>query len=183
MRLNYPTDAALFADGFPTASGRLEFVSEQMAKDGLDPVAGYTPPHEATQSGTELAERYPLALIAHARHYSVNSIFMNSPLHVRRQGDASLLMHPTDAATRGLSTGTLVRVFNDRGEFRVPLEVSDKVRPGVVSTMKCGWPGLDPYGTTVNATVSERDSDMGRGATFHDNRVEIAAVDDPIRGP
>jgi hypothetical protein len=31
-------------------------------------------------------------------------------------------------------------------------------------------------GTTVNATVDERDSDMGGGAVFHDNRVEIQRV-------
>jgi hypothetical protein len=28
-------------------------------------------------------------------------------------------------------------------------------------------------GATVNATVDERDADMGGGAVFHDNRVEV----------
>lgn len=176
MRLNYPEDSALFSTGFMTPSGRLEFVSEQMAKDGLDPVAGYTEPHEITQQGTRLAEQYPLTLIAHARHYSVNSIFLNSPIHVRRQGLPLILIHPDDAQPRGLKSGMMCRVYNDRGEFRIPVEVSDKVRRGVLSTVKCGWPGLDAQGSTVNATVSERDSDMGGGATFHDNRVEIAAI-------
>ena len=32
-----------FATAFPTASGKLEFVSDRMAQAGLDPVAGYTP--------------------------------------------------------------------------------------------------------------------------------------------
>ena len=28
-------------------------------------------------------------------------------------------------------------------------------------------------GSTINATVNERDSDMGGGAVYHDNRVRI----------
>jgi anaerobic selenocysteine-containing dehydrogenase len=72
MRLNYPEPFAPFADGFLTGSGKLEFVSERMAQAGLDPLAGYTPPYEAAQRGTPLAERYPLALIAGADRYCQN---------------------------------------------------------------------------------------------------------------
>ena len=28
-------------------------------------------------------------------------------------------------------------------------------------------------GTTINATVDERDADMGLGAVYHDNRVRV----------
>ena len=31
----------------------------------------------------------------------------------------------------------------------------------------------------ANATVEERDADMGRGAVFHDNRVEVEALERP----
>ena len=77
MRLNYPEPFVPFAAGFPTPSGRLEFFSERMTQAGLDPLAGYTPPYEAAQQGTPLAERYPLALIAGANHYFLNSLFAN----------------------------------------------------------------------------------------------------------
>ena len=39
--------------------------------------------------------------------------------------------------------------------------------------VKGQWPRLVKGGATVNATVDERVSDMGGGAVFHDNRVEI----------
>jgi hypothetical protein len=52
MRLNYPEPFVPFADGFLTESGKLDFVSERMAKAGLDPLAGYTPPYEAAQRDT-----------------------------------------------------------------------------------------------------------------------------------
>jgi anaerobic selenocysteine-containing dehydrogenase len=52
-------------------------------------------------------------------------------------------------------------------------DVSDRVRPGVVASPKGRWPRDSKEGSTVNATVDERDSDMGGGAVFHDNRVRV----------
>jgi hypothetical protein len=43
----------------------------------------------------------------------------------------------------------------------------------VVGSAKGRWPGLSKDGATVNATVDERDADMGGRAVLHDNRVEI----------
>jgi anaerobic selenocysteine-containing dehydrogenase len=45
----------------------------------------------------------------------------------------TLLMHPDDAAVRGLVSGQLVRVTSRVGSVDVPLQVKDRVRPGVVS--------------------------------------------------
>jgi anaerobic selenocysteine-containing dehydrogenase len=174
MRLSCPEPFVPFADGFPTPSGKLEFVSERMAAAGLDPVAGYTAPYEAAQRGTPLAARYPLALIAGADHYLLNSVFANVRRQTDRSGPPTVRLHPADAAPRGLGTGDPVRVFNDRGAFLARVEVTDRVRPGVVASTKGRWPGATPGGSTVNATVDERDADMGGGAVFHDNRVEVA---------
>jgi anaerobic selenocysteine-containing dehydrogenase len=145
-----------------------------MAAAGLDPVAGYTAPNEAAQRGTPLAARYPLALIAGADHYLLNSVFANVRRQTDRSGPPTVRLHPADAAPRGLGTGDPVRVFNDRGAFLARVEVTDRVRPGVVASTKGRWPGATPGGSTVNATVDERDADMGGGAVFHDNRVEVA---------
>ena len=173
MRLGYPEPFVPFAEGFFTESGKLEFVSERMAKAGLDPLAGYTPPYEAAQRDTPLAGRYPLALIAGADHYFLNSVFANVADQARRAGPPVVRIHPGDATVRGLQTGHDARVFNDRGAFVARVEVTDRVRRGVVASTKGRWPRLVKGGATVNATVAERDSDMGGGAVFHDNRVEV----------
>jgi anaerobic selenocysteine-containing dehydrogenase len=173
MRLDYPEPFVPFAHGFPTPSGKLEFACERMAQAGLDPLAGYTPPYEAAQRGTALAGRYPLALIAGADHYFLNSLFANVAGQVTRSGPPVVRIHPEDAAARGLETGHEARVFNDRGAFLAAVEVTDRVRPGVVASTKGRWPGAVKGGATVNATVDERDADMGGGAVFHDNRVQI----------
>jgi anaerobic selenocysteine-containing dehydrogenase len=173
MRLNYPDPFVPFATAFPTPSGKLEFVSDRMAQAGLDPVAGYTPAHETSQRDTRLARECPLALVTPADHYFLNSIFANVPRQQRRSGAATLLIHPDDAAPRGIATGDDVRVANARGSFFAVADVSDRVRPGVVATTKGRWPGDSKQCATINATVDERDSDMGGGAVYHDNRVRV----------
>jgi anaerobic selenocysteine-containing dehydrogenase len=173
MRLGYPEPFVPFAGGFPTPSGKLEFFSARMAEAGLDPLAGYTPPYEAAQRGTPLADRYPLALIAGADHYFLNSLFANVAEQRRRTGPPVVRVHPEDAATRGLATGCEARVFNGRGDFLALVEVTERVRRGVVASTKGRWPRHVTGDATVNATVDERDADMGGGAVFHDNRVEI----------
>ena len=173
MRLNYPGPFVPFATAFPTASGKLEFVSDRMAQAGLDPVAGYTPAHETSQQETALAREYPLALVTPADHYFLNSIFANVPRQRRRSGAATLVIHPDDAAPRRITTGDEVRVANARGSFFAVADVSARVRPGVVASTKGRWPGDSKQGATVNATVDERDSDMGGGAVYHDNRVRV----------
>jgi anaerobic selenocysteine-containing dehydrogenase len=144
-----------------------------MAESGLDPVAGYTPSHETSERDTDLAREYPLALLTPADHYFLNSIFANVPRQRERSGAPTLLIHPDDASSRRIETGDLVRVSNERGSFSAVADVSDRVRRGVVASTKGRWPRDAREGATINATVPERDSDLGGGATYHDNRVRV----------
>jgi anaerobic selenocysteine-containing dehydrogenase len=170
-RLDVP--GAPFAHGFPTRSGKLEFFSERMAAAGLDPVPAYTEPFEAAQRGTDLARRFPLALLAPASHYFLNATFANVAELARHQGDPTIELHPIDAAARELRDGDRARVYNDRGEFQARVVVSDRVPPGLAAGTKGFWPKRVAGAANANATVAERDADMGGGAVFHDNRVEV----------
>ena len=170
VRLNYPRPFMPYASGFPTPSGKLEFVSERAAADGYDPLAGYTPPAEVVDE--RLAGRYPFALVIGASHYFINTIFGNHGELRRRNGAPRVVMNPEDAAARGVAAGESVKVYNDRGSFVAEVVVSDGVRRGVLASTKGPW--LKHAGdSNVNATVDERDADMGGGAIFSDNRVDI----------
>jgi hypothetical protein len=68
------------------------------------------------------------------------------------------------------------RVANVRGAFFAIADVSDRIRPGVVASTKGRWPGDSKQGATINATVDVRDSDMGGGAVYHDNRVCVDRI-------
>jgi anaerobic selenocysteine-containing dehydrogenase len=156
MRLNYPDPFVPFERYFPTASGKLEFVSDRMAQAGLDPVAGYTPTHETSGQETTLTQKYPLALITPASHYFLNSMFANVTRQQQRSGGPALLIHPEDAAPRHIAAGDEVRVANDRGSFFAVAELSNAVRPGVVASPKGRWPRDSKQGATVNATTDDR---------------------------
>ena len=64
-------------------------------------------------------DKYPLALISPASERTITSTLGQLP-----RPDVKLLMHPEDAAARGLADGDLVRIFNDLGEVHCPLHVA-----------------------------------------------------------
>jgi len=173
VRLNAPRPFLPYAERFPTASGRLEFLSARAERDGLDPLPGYVPPAEVADQ--DLAARYPLAMISAASHHFLNTIFANNAELRRRAGAPSVVLHPKDAVVRDITSGAKVKVANDRGAFEAVAEVSDRVRPGVIATPKGYWAKLTG-GNSVNATVDERDADMGGGAVYHDTRVEVTII-------
>ena len=98
------------------------------------------------------------------------------PKQQQRAGVPKLLIYPDDAEPRGIASGDEVRVANARGSFFAVAEVTDRIRPGVVASPKGRWPGKSKQGATVNAVVAARDSDMGLGAVYHDNRVRVERI-------
>ena len=175
VRLSLPDPYVPFADGgFPTPSGKCELLSERLAAAGLDPLAGYIPPRESAATAPELARRYPLGFISPPAHHFLNSTFSAQPVFVRREGDASLTIHPRDAAPRGIREGQTVRVFNDRGTFLARARISNAARPGVVVGLSIWWAKMCPGGRNANAVTSQELTDMGGGATFYDVLVDVA---------
>jgi len=82
-----------------------------------------------------------------------------------------LAMHPDDAARRGIQPGARVRVFNDRGSLTVACRFDFGLKRGCV-TLHNGWWMTD--GGAVNVLSKARETDMGYGAAFHENLVEVA---------
>jgi anaerobic selenocysteine-containing dehydrogenase len=119
------------------------------------------------------SDEHPLALVAPASHWFLNTIFANKPDLMKKAGGPRITVHPDDAFARGLETGARARVFNARGAFEAAVEVSDMVRPGVIASTKGHWLKNVRGGANINATTEERDADMGGGAIYHDNRVEV----------
>jgi anaerobic selenocysteine-containing dehydrogenase len=163
--------APFAAGGFPSPSGKVELWSEAARRDGLDPLVGYTPPTEVVDR--ELAERLPFVLITPATRFFLNSTFASLGWHRGKAGPIRVLLHPEDAAARGIDEGAKVRVYNDRGAFYAAAAVSDRVRPGVAMAPKQYWRRLTPGAATPNATTPDRDADMAGAPTFHDNRVNV----------
>ncbi|HEX5436731.1 MAG TPA: molybdopterin oxidoreductase family protein [Gemmatimonadaceae bacterium] len=178
MRLTLPRPFLPYAEGgFPTPSGRCELYSQRLADMGLDPLPTFTPPHEGPERTPALATRYPLSLISSPAHQFLNSTFVNiAPLR-RAAGEPELLIHPTDAAPRGIITGAPVVVHNDRGEFLATARVAEQLREGTVWSPGVWWGKYTTDGRNANNTTSQLETDMGHGPVFYDNLVEVTAAD------
>jgi anaerobic selenocysteine-containing dehydrogenase len=174
IRLNLPPDYAPFADGnFGTASGKCEFYSAQMAARGLDPLPAYVPPHEDPLVRPDLAARFPLQMVSPPEPSFLNSTFVNLAALRQQAGEPTVHIHADDATARGIVDGASVRVFNDRGAFRARAVVGQSVKRGVVCSQGVWWNKYVTDGVNCNTTTSTRLTDLGDGATFFDNLVEV----------
>jgi anaerobic selenocysteine-containing dehydrogenase len=168
-----PLPDAPFAHGaFPTPSGRCEFFSERLAMQGLDGLPDYLPNYETTGSSAT----WPLAMISPPARNFLNSTFVNVKSLRDIEGEPILEMHDTDARSRGIADGDVVRVFNARGAYHCKARVSPRARPGVVNGLGVWWRKLGLRGTNVNEVTSQRLTDLGRGPVFYDCLVEVEAT-------
>ena len=94
----------------------------------------------------------PLQLIGRRHVRSNNSWLHNIPGLMRGRDRSTLLMHPDDAGTRALADGSTVEVTTSNGSVTAVLEVSDEIRPGVVS-LPHGW-GHDHAGARLSVAAS-----------------------------
>jgi anaerobic selenocysteine-containing dehydrogenase len=173
VRLNLPRPYLPFAHGAPTPSGKVEFYSERLARQGLPPLPTYVPLDEGPED-VERVRRYPLQCIVPPNRFFLNSSFSQSARMRDRQTTPSVLIAAADAASRGISDGAAVEVFNDRGSARLTARVTDRTRPGVVVIEGIWWHRFHPGGRGVNVLTSDRVADMGGGPAFHSNLVEVA---------
>ncbi len=132
-----------------TPSGRIEIFSERIADFGYADCPGHPAWMEPAEwLGSPLAARHPLHLISNQPHTRLHSQYDHGSVSVANKidGREPLLMHPDDAAARGLSAGDCVRVFNDRGACLAGLRLDDGIRPGVVQLATGAWyDPLDPH--------------------------------------
>ena len=161
-----------FAEGnFPTPSGKAEFYSETLQRQGLDPVVAFTPPDES-RHGSKSAG-FPLELLGRKPDNHLNSSFANLPsVRALEPALGHLEMHAADAQPRGIRDGDRVRAFNPRGEIVLEARVNGSVPAGVVAA-RLDWARFGPGSRNINVLTSEKLTDMGNAATFYSVSVEV----------
>ncbi|AZQ33707.1 molybdopterin oxidoreductase family protein [Streptomyces cyaneochromogenes] len=101
-----------------------------------------------------LHERPEGLVLVGRRHLRSNNSWMhNVPALTGGTNRCTLHIHPEDAERLGVTDGAPVRVKGAGGEVTAPAEVTDGVRPGVVS-LPHGW-GHDRPGTRLNHARKE----------------------------
>jgi len=189
-RLNLPEPHLPFAQGnFPTPSGKCEFYSEKMARDGYDPVPTYIPPKwqevgiRETGNGKRdsTLSRFPLpeslVCISPPAHSFLNSSFTVVDRLRNREKIPLLQIHPSDAQARSIRDGATVRVWNALGSVQLTAEVTEDIIPGTVLAPGIWWNKFSPDGRNINQIVPQDETDMGAGATIYDTLVWVAVTE------
>ena len=161
--------------GAAPRTGKIALRADTLAGTGVDTLPDHVPLAESAEASPELAARFPLAFLTPSHHLFLNSNF-GSDERLLRRARPTLRIHPSDAAVRGIADGDSVVVHNDRGSVRLFAELTDAVAEGVVVHLSLWWNRYSTGGSNANATTSSMPSDLGGGATFHTNLVEVVKL-------
>ena len=134
-----------------TPSGKIEIESKTIAGFNYPDCPGHPTWFEPAEwLGAEKAKTYPLHMLT-----SQPSTRLHSQLDMGRvsqnskvAGREPMRISPADAAVRGIVSGDIVRIFNERGAILAGAVVSDELRPGVIQISTGAWyDPLDPAGS------------------------------------
>ncbi len=170
----------------PTPSGRIELFSETI--EGYD--YPDCPPHPTWLEPSEWlggdgARRHPLHLLSNQPATRLHSQWDHGAVSLENKvaGREPVLLHPDDAAARGIADGDVVRVFNDRGACLAGARLSAAVRPGVAVLPTGAHYDPDPDGGPErhgNPNVLTRDagtSRLAQGPSAQTCLVEVERFD------
>jgi anaerobic selenocysteine-containing dehydrogenase len=148
-----------------TASGKVELAPSELIAD-LDRL------WSRVEDSDEMLDGRDLVLVGRRHLRSNNSWMHNLEVLVKGKPRCTLQMHPLDAATRGISDGQHVSVASRVGRVSAPVELTDEIRPGVVS-LPHGW-GHGVAGTQMRVA--------GEYAGVNSNILTDEAAMDPLSG-
>lgn len=131
----------------------------------------------------------PLVLVSRRHLRSNNTWLHNVPALMKGKDRCTLLIHPDDAARCGVADNDIVTVKSEAGEIKVPVEVTEAIKPGVVS-MPHGW-GHGKPGTRMSVANSSpgANTNVLSPPTFVDepsgngvlNGIPVTIIDDQAR--
>jgi anaerobic dimethyl sulfoxide reductase subunit A len=161
---------------FRTRSGKIELYSTYIADptnrgkgkhydsfgrlyDNLPSDWGDLTPSTAYQTSVRgmddpLVERYPLMMICPHSRYRVHYLFWDHPWLKGQVYQHRVWINATDADTRGIEDGDLIRVYNDRGKVIMPAYVTTRIMPGLVAIRHGGKYIPHESGADVGASPS-----------------------------
>lgn len=172
------------AEGVPfhTPSGKIELYSQTLAAmeepERIPAIPRYVPALEGPQSALQV--KYPLQMIGYHTKRRCHSIHDNNDW-MEEVDPPALWIHPKDAASRGISDGDPVEVFNDRGTVRIPAKVTERIMQGVTAMSQGGWYKPDKNGVELRGSINVLTDDanptpLAKGNPQHTNLVEVRRV-------
>jgi anaerobic selenocysteine-containing dehydrogenase len=178
VRVDYPQDGRPFPTGeFPTSSGKVELVSDVLARHGHPRLPDYLSASESPAGDPELSRKYPFMLLTPKQHTRfLNSSYSHLPKHGPKEGRPYLEICPADAKRLELGEGDQARVWNDRASLQLDVKVAERLRPGVVAIPWGWWATQHPDGNAANSLTGDGLTDWGGGTAFSDTLVAVGQL-------
>lgn len=180
------------ANRLRTPSGRIEIVSERIGSFGYSDCPAHPTWLEPDEwLGAPLAQRFPLHVISNQPATRLHSQY-DSASHSRAskiKGREPVRINPADAKARGIRSGDIVRLHNDRGSCLAAAVVSDAVRPGVVQLSTGAWfdpldpardGSLDKHGNPNVLTRDRGTSRLAQAPSAQSCLAEMERFDGPV---
>ncbi|HUV45358.1 MAG TPA: molybdopterin-dependent oxidoreductase [Dehalococcoidales bacterium] len=149
---------------FRTASGKVEFYVERLKPLGEE-LPLYKEPLESGRS--EKAEKYPLVFVQVHSRFRHHSSFANIPWLLEINPRPVMDISPQDAASRGITEGDAVVVYNDRGRIKLEAKINEGIQPGVVNIPQGWW--FDQFGEGGHNTLSHDAINPAQDAIYEPN--------------
>jgi biotin/methionine sulfoxide reductase len=129
-----------------TPSGKIEIFSETIDGFGYPDCPGHPTWLEPSEWLGGHPVRYPLQLVANQPRRRLHSQLDVGAYSQEGKiaGREPAAMNPADAAARGITDSSVVRLFNDRGSCLAGIALTEDVRPGVVQLSTGAWYDPDP---------------------------------------
>jgi Tat-targeted selenate reductase subunit YnfE len=172
-----------------TPSGKIEIYSSRLADIARqweikpDEVISPLPIYASTFEGWDSSDRRQWPLQLFGFHYKARTHSSYGNVDVLQAAcRQEVWINPVDAQQRGIQQGDMVRVFNERGELRIPAKVTPRIMPGVTAMGQGAWHNASmngdriDHGACVNTLTTQRPSPLAKGNPQHTNLVEIEKV-------
>ncbi|MEA2107671.1 MAG: molybdopterin-dependent oxidoreductase [Bacteroidota bacterium] len=152
---------------FKTPSGKIELYSETAHhKWGVNPL----PTYERTTEGHHNQNQYRFNLMSPNTKNRIHSQFGNLKSIKTIDPEPYATINLGDAQSKGIKENDWIRVFNERGELTIKVKTDASLRPGNIVIVNGYW---HQEGACPNMLSKGRETDMGHGTAFHDNRVDF----------
>jgi anaerobic selenocysteine-containing dehydrogenase len=102
----------------------------------------------------------------------MNSVYGNDPKIRAKLGEATVSVHPADAAARNLADGDAVLLRNAEGEIPMLLKLDATLPRGVALAPKGRWPRFSS-GSNINALYDGAHADIGESTCVHGVQAEL----------
>jgi len=172
------------ANPLETPSGKIEIFSDVIANYDYDDCGGHPAWYDKTEwLGAERAKQFPLHLISNQPKTRLHSQYDHAAnsRNAKIKDREIVRMNAKDAKARDISSGDIVRLYNDRGSCLAAAVISESMGEGVLELPTGAWydpedpsneNSMDVHGNPNVLTRDVGTSKLAQGPTAHSCLVE-----------